>query len=399
MAVINGTNGNDSLVGTSSGDSIYGMNGADTVVGNAGSDFIEVPSGQDIVNGNADNDVISAFFVTSNGTSSFYGGSGNDSVNATHSNDFLYGDLGNDTLRGNTGNDVIYGSNLSAPATDGGDYLSGLEGNDQLSGGYGADTLYGDGSSAGNDTLFGNAGNDSVFGGGNSDYIDGSADNDTIGGYVTTVGSTLIQGLDTLIGGAGVDVFMVSPDVYNPGSSFADIKDYASGEIIRFIDNKLYEVFGASITYTLSNIPVGADMQLRVVVDQNGFTDDWAVVRNRNTAPTVVPLSRGLTGEEQDFDLVPVDAELFNPDKAYTGEFVKFKDGLIGQSYTIEADFTAEDFARVLPGWIQIDDSGFNSGVDETLSIPLPDDSSAFNSDPGTGSERTALSRFVASFS
>ena len=40
MAIINGTNGNDNLVGTSSNDIISGFNGNDTLIGGLGAEMM-----------------------------------------------------------------------------------------------------------------------------------------------------------------------------------------------------------------------------------------------------------------------------------------------------------------------------------------------------------------------
>ena len=42
MTTINGTNGNDSLVGTSGNDDINAMTGTDTILGGAGNDGIHL---------------------------------------------------------------------------------------------------------------------------------------------------------------------------------------------------------------------------------------------------------------------------------------------------------------------------------------------------------------------
>jgi Ca2+-binding RTX toxin-like protein len=73
MAIINGTNGNDNLVGTSTNDILFGGLGADTLIGGLGNDTL-------------------------------IGGLGND---------ILFGGLGADTLTGGLGADTLTGG-LSA---------------------------------------------------------------------------------------------------------------------------------------------------------------------------------------------------------------------------------------------------------------------------------------------
>lgn len=362
MANINGTNGNDNLVGTSSNDDFKGYNGADTITGNGGNDIVnDTYTGLDLVFGNAGNDNITLNYVGAL-ASTIYGGGDQDYIAGTPSNDVIYGDLGLDTLYGLDGNDTMYGSNLSAPTTDGADYLNGQQGNDVISAGFGNDRIYGE---SGLDVLFGNDGNDDLYGRTANDRLEGGAGNDELwahldGTWVQPTGNIL--GVDTLTGGAGGDDFIVSADPYNPGSSFGDVKDFTGtgsgtgSDRFYFQDDNLYQVFGSGISYTLSNMPTGADLQLRVVVNQNGFTDDYAVLRGRGlTPPLVNPLSRSAdssTEDNSDTARVPADAELFDPSKSYRGEWVKFEDGFIGQSYTIEPDFTPEQIEAILPGWM-----------------------------------------------
>lgn len=389
---INGTNGNDYLVGTSSNDNFRGYNGADTIIGNAGNDVVDITyTGQDLVYGNAGNDTIALNYVGSL-ASTVYGGGDQDYVAGTPSNDVIYGDLGLDTLYGLDGNDTLYGSNLSAPTTDGADYLNGQQGNDVISAGFGNDLIDGE---SGLDILFGNDGNDTLYGRTANDRIEGGAGNDRLwanlsGSWVQPTGNIL--GIDTLTGGAGADDFIVSADPYNPGSSFGDVRDFTGtgsgtgSDRFYFQDDNLYQVFGSGISYTLSNIPTGADLQLRVVVNQNGFTDDYAVLRGRAlTPPLVNPLSRSAdssTENNNDTSQAPANAELFDGSKSYRGEWVKFEDGLIGRAYTIQPDFTPEHIEAILPGWMgslrnapqDFEDVSAPIALEPTLEPPVPQD-------------------------
>jgi 3-phytase/alkaline phosphatase D len=107
---VTGTDGADSLRGTSKDDLILGLGGDDTVKGGSGSDVL-------------------------------YGGDGNDTVHGGSEDDILWAGAGDDTLDGGSGNDE----------------LSGGAGNDVLKGGSGKDVLTG---GAGDDTLTGGSGND-----------------------------------------------------------------------------------------------------------------------------------------------------------------------------------------------------------------------------------------------
>jgi Ca2+-binding RTX toxin-like protein len=82
MATINGTNGNDNLIGT------------------ANSDLINGKAGQDLLRGRGGNDTLK-------------GGLGNDTLNGNNGNDILEGNFGADLFVGSAGNDRIAGNDLS----------------------------------------------------------------------------------------------------------------------------------------------------------------------------------------------------------------------------------------------------------------------------------------------
>jgi len=115
-AVINGTAGNDTLNGTSMGDSIFGYGGDDTINGRVGQDEL-------------------------------WGGFDSDTVYGQGSNDTLHGEGGSDTLVGGGGNDE----------------LRGADGVDVLTGGAGDDRLYDrDGNAAERDRFNCGTGNDTI---------------------------------------------------------------------------------------------------------------------------------------------------------------------------------------------------------------------------------------------
>lgn len=178
---LNGTNGNDGIVG---GD----LN--QVVAAKAGSDFVDGGAGNDYIDGGAGNDVM-------------YGGLGNDAVNAGPGNDLIVGGRGqgNDVYNGGPGKDTVKYSSAEAPITvnlsastnqaystdmaDGakigidqialvenviaGEYDDQITGNkvaNQLEGENGNDIIKGE---AGKDTLIGGKGADLLFGGANVD--------------------------------------------------------------------------------------------------------------------------------------------------------------------------------------------------------------------------------------
>ncbi|QIR38943.1 endonuclease/exonuclease/phosphatase [Tolypothrix sp. PCC 7910] len=156
---INGTSGNNILIGTDKVDIIRGLGGNDIITGNKNNDFL-------------------------------YGGSGNDALEGGDGNDNLYGDEGNDGLLGGKGDDT----------------LSGGSGNDALEGGDGNDRLYGD---AGNDVLLGGDGDDWLAGGEGRDFLTGGSGSDRF--YLSGTGE-----FDTVIDfNPGVDKIIISKSEFS----------------------------------------------------------------------------------------------------------------------------------------------------------------------------------------
>ncbi|MEB3340004.1 calcium-binding protein [Okeania sp.] len=75
---------------------IQGTEGDETLTGTTGSDRIFGDDGNDILNGDAENDYIN-------------GGNGNDGLTGDAGNDYLYGGDGNDILTGSSGIDQLHG--------------------------------------------------------------------------------------------------------------------------------------------------------------------------------------------------------------------------------------------------------------------------------------------------
>ena len=100
---VQGSNEDESLLGTSAADYVEGMDGADFILSLEGEDEI-------------------------------YGGSGDDTIWAGDGHDIIYGGTGNDTIYPGNGNDKSYGG-------DGDDIIFLSSGNDLEDGGDGNDTL------------------------------------------------------------------------------------------------------------------------------------------------------------------------------------------------------------------------------------------------------------------
>ncbi|MBU3696300.1 calcium-binding protein [Dechloromonas sp.] len=153
------TNGNDTLYGYATADTLAGGEGNDTLYGYAGDDVLDGCTGADTL----------------------YGGDGADILNGNDGADTLNGDNGSDILNGGAGNDNLNGN-------AGNDNLDGGAGNDYLSGGTGADVyLFGKGS--GQDTVYNYDG----------EAVGTNADTIQLGAGIATTGVTLTRSSDNLI--------------------------------------------------------------------------------------------------------------------------------------------------------------------------------------------------------
>lgn len=250
--IIDGGNGDDSLVGD---------DGFTTLRGNAGNDFLAAGGGRDLIQGGAGNDIS-------------FGGDEDDGLFAgadDDGNDTLFGEAGNDVLGGNVGNDLLVGGTSNAidslfashdltvddtdvifggpgndtliggsfdDANDNGtfdlgeqvtenvngnalwagvdnDLLIGVDGDDTLGGGTGSDTILAGG---GNDVVFGGVGdngalgfNDSIVGGAGNDTVFASGGNDRVEGGEGDDFLYSGTGVDTVLGGAGNDTIFGGP--------------------------------------------------------------------------------------------------------------------------------------------------------------------------------------------
>ena len=183
-----GTNHNDTLLGSGTGDVLIGRAGNDNINGRAGNDALIGDAGHDSLNGGA-------------GADTMNGGSGNDIYWVDNIDDMLietsdggrdrinssigidlnrrndaYADVEHITLTG-TKNLKALGSatNNHLVGNNGANFLSGRDGNDLIQGNGGQDSLLG---GSGNDRLFGNAGNDILIGGTGADQFNGGGGSD-----------------------------------------------------------------------------------------------------------------------------------------------------------------------------------------------------------------------------
>ena len=194
---LDGSAGNDTLLGGTKSDSLVGGDGLDEVrqavsgIAALTNSKLDLGTTPNIVSdglssiekvkllGNATANKLDATSFTGSttldggaGNDTLIGGSGADLILGGADNDSLLGNAGNDTISGGTGNDIIDGG-------DGDDGLAGQDGNDTIKGGNGGDTILG---GAGDDSLRGGAGRDLIQGSAGKDNIDGEGDVDTVMG-------------------------------------------------------------------------------------------------------------------------------------------------------------------------------------------------------------------------
>ena len=105
-----GTDGNDTLQGTSVHDNIKAFGGDDTIYGGRGNDGLHGDDQTDLALDGADRiygDGGDDFLVGNGGADLLVGGRGNDTINAQERTAFGH-PPGTDTIRGGRGNDTIY---------------------------------------------------------------------------------------------------------------------------------------------------------------------------------------------------------------------------------------------------------------------------------------------------
>lgn len=200
---LNGTSGDDFMLGLGGDDRIYGRQGKDSINGGSGHDYISGQEDVDEIHGGTGNDSL----YGGAGIDTIYGEDGDDRVYGGDSGDQLFGQAGADRLYGEAGDDVL-------TAGDGADLLYGREGDDILYGDAGLDKLYGgDGGDqlyggADMDYLYGETGNDQIYGGTGNDHLYGAEGDDVLFGE---------GGNDFLFAGTGHDVLRGDGDNATPG--------------------------------------------------------------------------------------------------------------------------------------------------------------------------------------
>ncbi|MFJ4371708.1 calcium-binding protein [Pseudomonas japonica] len=301
---LNGTAGDDVLVGPSTGNqTIRGLTGNDTLTSGSGNDVLDGGSGNDTLNANAGNDQLS-------------GGQGDDVLNGGTGSDLYLFELGdgrdiiNDDTAYYSGNvDVLrFGAGISASditISRSGDHviLAHSNGQDQVTirnwfasgddrykleriefadgtswnsaavaaplltatGSAGNDVLTGP--STGNQTLSGLAGNDTLTSGSGNDVLDGGSGNDTLNANAGNDQLSGGQGDDVLNGGTGSDLYLFE---------LGDGRDIINDDTAYYSGNIDVLRFGAGIS--VSDITISRSGDHVILAHSNG--QDQVTIRN-----------------------------------------------------------------------------------------------------------------------
>ena len=265
MAIINGNNSANTLLGTSLDDQMYGLGGSDIIDGGDGNDYIDGGSGSDMLKGGLGNDYL-------------FGGSSDDRLNGGDGDDTLDGGTGSqdwaefeggaavnvDLTLGTAfgqGNDILRNiENLLGSSF--GDTLKGNSFNNRISGGDGNDTLI---ATLGLDILTGDAGVDLVT---FAQLGSAALINLTTGTYSSGTATGTLSGIENVTGTALADNIMgdagdntidggVGSDILNGGAGIDTLKvttntaaPYNQGAFVN-LTTGISQSYGA--TDTLSN--------------------------------------------------------------------------------------------------------------------------------------------------
>jgi Ca2+-binding RTX toxin-like protein len=217
MAVIRGTEGRDTLVGTLFDDSIFGLGGNDRIF--ADPTVFDFVGGDDVVDGGSGNDLIFTF----GGDDEVNSGSGNDTVRTADGDDRIEAGLGNDDVQSGRDEDTVLGQ-------AGDDELRGGEDDDDIRGGAGDDRVIG---GSDDDALRDGVGVDQLEGrtGDDTAILTADASTDTVVFMVDDVGNGVdtIRGFNTAApddGGDLIDIRQVA------GEGFELVE--ASGDVLVF---------------------------------------------------------------------------------------------------------------------------------------------------------------------
>jgi Ca2+-binding RTX toxin-like protein len=242
MATITGTSGADTLTGTSSADTINGLAGDDTLLGGGGSDTLTGGAGADILDGGDGTDFASYSTATSAVTVNLKTG--------VHT-----GDAAGDTL---ISIEQLVGSAYADTFVSGAEVV-------RISGGAGIDTVDYSGSDAGVHFTLTNGGA----------ATGGDADGDQLSGIERVIGSAYDDTLasstngDTLIGGAGNDVYLVADQGVTVTESLGEGVDEIQTKLTSYTLGSNLD----NLTYTGASNFTGNGNNLANVITSQGGAD------------------------------------------------------------------------------------------------------------------------------
>ncbi|WP_413173774.1 calcium-binding protein [Anabaena azotica] len=268
--VIVGNNGNNILYGYAGNDTIYGLGGNDTIIGGSGKDTIYGGTGDDELDG-GDFD---------NAIDSLYGGLGND-IHVVSTVQYFV-DPGN--LFATAHFDLVVenvGEGIDTVRASADKYI--LTANVENLELVGA-AVIGTGNALSNN-ISGNTLNNSLYGGKGYDTLNGKEGNDYLDGY----GGGTTNEVDTLIGGSGVDTFVVGDSIggvyyFGGGNNdYAKIVDYQVG-----VDK--VQLLKGNYTLTEGNFGLGI-----------GTTADTGIYYNNDLIAVLQDIGKNQINTAQDF--------------------------------------------------------------------------------------------------
>jgi hypothetical protein len=276
MAIIEGTTGNDSLVGISGNDTFIGSKGNDSIEGIGTGNTVDYNTKQSAVGITIKpRGVVSKGALGIDQLKDIQTIVGNekfentiDVSSVTNGFNVINLQAGDILVQDNTGNFVLDVKVLNfknVKGTQGNDTIAGSTGNDNLAGGRGNDTIIG---RQGNDTLTGGGGNDIIFGGSGDDVLNGTGDN---GNGSSSRG---VNEQDLLVGGSGADKFILgdSKGSYYLGdknNGFAKIQDFSTSDNLVLGANQAYVTRKTTQGFGLfAKTASGLDLIADVIRDQ-----------------------------------------------------------------------------------------------------------------------------------
>ncbi|HEX20382.1 MAG TPA: calcium-binding protein [Acidiferrobacteraceae bacterium] len=257
LAILKGSEWDDTLNGTLQADLIHAGNGPDTVFADAGNDIILGGNGEDSLYGEAGDDTFIVegsdsepdLFNGGAGYDQLLGGSGDDTFriydfSGANTVELIDGGAGTNVIAGSEWDDTLDFRNTQLLNIA---YIDGGNGPDNIWGSNQVDVILG---GNGEDSLYGEAGDDTLSGLNGADYLDGSGGN------------------DTLDGGLGNDTYQFNRDGDNDVIQNAATDNSSTTDTVSFgVDISQYQLW-----FSQEN----ADLNIRIIGTNDSVTlNDW----------------------------------------------------------------------------------------------------------------------------